>query len=194
VNAKNNLPPKDKFQNWKQLHGRATLLENMSDTLAIADIHSLGQKQALEIIARIARIEKRTFPSRETFDFNADLWKKKPNTRVIYVTRSTILIAYAVYVRVKGTALLHKICVAEPYRHQGIGETLMIHTEQRLRREGCQSLQLWVDKDREYARKLYVRRGFEECEQVHDYYGPGRIGIKMVLDLEGRWGLLGRWS
>jgi ribosomal protein S18 acetylase RimI-like enzyme len=158
----------------------------MSNTLAVADIHTLGQKQASEIIERIARIERRTFPSCEAFDFNADLWKKKANTRVIYATRSAILIAYAVYVRTKGMALLHKVCVAEPYRHQGIGKILMAHTEQRLRREGCRSVQLWVDKDREHARRLYVGRGFEERGQVDDYYGPGRTGIRMVLDLDGR--------
>ncbi|KMU73456.1 acetyltransferase [Coccidioides immitis RMSCC 3703] len=139
-----------------------------------------------------------------------DQWrsqKKKPNTRVIYVkftetassvssktkladkvtsNSATNVIGYAVYVRMKGTALLHKVCIAEPYRGQGVGRQLMAYIEQRLRREGCQAVQLWVDKDRAAARRLYARCGFEEQETVENYYGNGRTGIKMALELESR--------
>ncbi|KAK2760899.1 hypothetical protein FQN54_002140 [Arachnomyces sp. PD_36] len=162
----------------------------MDESLVISDIHSKGQKEALDLLCRIARIEKKTFPSSEAFDFNGDLWRKKPNTRVIYVSltpsaeSTSVLAAYAVYVRMKGVALLHKICVAAPFRSRGIGAQLIDYVLQRLRREGCQSIQLWVDKEREPARRLYLRCGFEEREQIDDYYGPGRTGIKMVLDLQ----------
>lgn len=164
----------------------------MAECLVIADIHSLRQNEALDILARIARVEKKTFPSTEAFDFSADLCKKKPNTRVIYVmdapsapagTPST-LVAYAVYVRQKGVALLHKVCVTEPYRGRGIGKRLLEYIQQRLQKEGCQYIQLWVDKARQPARALYARCGFQEREVVADYYAPGRTGIRMVLNLE----------
>lgn len=162
----------------------------MDNSLAISDIHSKGQKEALEILSRIARLEKKTFPSSEAFEFSEDLWRKKPNTRVIYVSSTAgtdgnaTVAAYAVYVRMKGVALLHKICVAAPFRSRGIGTHLMDYVLQRLRREGCQGIQLWVDKQRDHARQLYLRVGFEERQQIDDYYGPGRTGIKMVLDLQ----------
>lgn len=191
-----------------------------SPPLIISDIHILPQKDATAIIERITRLEKRTFPPSEAFEFSLDLWKKKPNTRVIYAksaelaspsdpspprplqagkkrgvagitttnvgatnNTSSNVIAYAVYARAKGIALLHKICVAEPYRGSGVGEQLMAYIEQRLRREGCQCVLLWVDKERAAARKLYTRRGFEEMEAVENYYGNGRTGVKMVLEL-----------
>ncbi|KAL1985116.1 hypothetical protein VTN96DRAFT_8245 [Rasamsonia emersonii] len=164
----------------------------MAECLVIADIHSLKQNEALDILARIARVEKKTFPSNEAFDFSADLWRKKPNTRVIYAMDTpsspagapSTLVAYAVYVRQKGAALLHKVCVTEPHRRRGIGKRLLEYIQQRLQKEGCQYIQLWVDRDRHPARALYARCGFEEREQVADYYAPGRTGIRMVLNLE----------
>lgn len=162
----------------------------MSDSLSISDIHSLSQTRAFEILSQIARVEKRTFPSKETFGFGEELWRKKPNTRVLYATHATgadapsPVIGYGVYVRQKGAALLHKICVAEPYRRQGVGQQLMTYIQHRLQKEDCQYVQLWVDKAREPARSLYLRNGFEEREEVADYYAPGRTGIRMVLDLK----------
>lgn len=160
----------------------------MFPALIISDIHSLKRNEALEILDRISRVEKKTFPSNEAFGFGEELWRK-PNTRVIYATAVNqggrpAFIAYAVYVRQKGTALLHKVCVIEAYRRQGIGRQLMSYIQERLRKEGCQYVQLWVDQAREPARSLYVRMGFEERETIPDYYAPGRTGIRMVLDLE----------
>ncbi|KAJ5892268.1 uncharacterized protein N7473_008496 [Penicillium subrubescens] len=162
----------------------------MSSTLVHSDIHSLKRNEALEILAQISRVEKKTFPTNEAFVFGEELWRKKPNTRVLYSTRVNddatrpSLVAYAVYVRQKGIALLHKVCVIEAYRRQGVGQQLMSFIQERLRKEGCQYIQLWVDQAREPARALYRRCGFEEREVIPDYYAPGRTGIRMVLDLE----------
>jgi ribosomal protein S18 acetylase RimI-like enzyme len=156
----------------------------MAECLIIADIHPLSRSEATDILTRIARVEKRTFPSNEAFDFSIDLWRKKPNTRVIYVMNPPLtLVAYAVYVRQKGIALLHKVCVAEQYRQQGMGTQLLKYIQERLSREGCQCIQLWVDEAREPARRLYSRCGFHEREALANYYAPGRSGIRMVFDL-----------
>lgn len=158
--------------------------------LTVSDIHSLKRDEASEILSRISRVEKKTFPTNEAFSFGEELWRKKPNTRVLYGTRASTdgsrpeLVAYAVYVRQKGVALLHKVCVVEAYRRQGVGQQLMSYIHDRLRKEGCQYIQLWVDGAREPARALYRRSGFEEREVIPDYYAPGRTGIRMVLDLE----------
>ncbi|RDW76252.1 GNAT family N-acetyltransferase [Aspergillus mulundensis] len=158
----------------------------MLEDLNISDIHSLGKPQAIEVLSQITRIEKKTFPASEAYPFGEELWRKKPNTRVIYVTLAPQgpLIAYALYVRQKGAAFLHKVCVAEAFRQKGVGMQLMKFIRTRLQKEGCQCVHLWVDKGREPARSLYIRNGFEERERFPDYYAPGRDGIKMVLDLE----------
>jgi ribosomal protein S18 acetylase RimI-like enzyme len=168
----------------------------MSEGLVVSDLISLGQREALEILAQITRIERKTFPSSEVFDFSMGLWRKKPNTRVLYATvrppslppfsicAPPTLVAYTVYVRQKGAALLHKICVTESYRGKGIGRKLLDYVCQRLRKEDCQYIQLWVDEARKPARALYSGCGFEEQEKVVDYYAPGRTGIRMILNLE----------
>ncbi|THC89773.1 hypothetical protein EYZ11_010767 [Aspergillus tanneri] len=161
----------------------------MRAEVKISDIHSLGRDQAFEILAHISRVEKKSFPANEAFSFVEDLWRKKPNTRVLYATSLTPgatqpLVAYAVYVRQKGVALLHKVCVIESHRRQGVGLQMMNYIRCRLQREGCQYIQLWVDKARSPARSLYLRSGFEEREEIPDYYAPGRTGIRMILDLE----------
>ncbi|KAL4774808.1 acyl-CoA N-acyltransferase [Aspergillus nidulans var. acristatus] len=158
----------------------------MLEDLTISDIHSLGKTQAIEILSQITRIEKKTFPASEVYPFGEELWRKKPNTRVLYVTQTPQgpLIAYALYVRQKGIAFLHKVCVAEAFRRKGVGMQLMKYIRTRLQKEGCQYVHLWVDKGRGSARSLYIRNGFEERELLTDYYAPGRDGIKMVLDLE----------
>lgn len=168
----------------------------MAENLFISDIHSLKENEALDILAQIARVERKTFPSSEAFDFNAQLWRKKPNTRVIYAMDTpsigsvapsrtfSALVAYAVYVRQRGAALLHKVCVTESLRGKGIGYKIMEYIRQRLEKEGCYYIQLWVDDARKPARALYARCGFQDREKVYDYYAPGRTGIRMVLELE----------
>ncbi|KAL4968978.1 GNAT family N-acetyltransferase [Aspergillus stella-maris] len=163
----------------------------MLEDLTISDIHCLGKSQAVEVLSQITRIEKKTFPSSEAWPFGEELWRKKPNTRVLYATLASQgthsprpLIAYALYVRQKGVALLHKVCVAEACRRKGVGNQLMKYIRTRLQKEGCQYVHLWVDQGRESARALYIRNGFEEHEVIVDYYAPGRHGIKMILDLE----------
>ncbi|EER37633.1 acetyltransferase [Histoplasma capsulatum var. duboisii H88] len=203
--------------------------KTMSHALTIHDLDSISHKHlALETLAQITRIERKTFPASEAFDFSdQSLWRRKPNTHVLYATVagdadiaaststsssmavSTIakgpkrrsstatapspaaatVIAYALYVRQRGTALLHKLCVAEPFRGQGVGRQLLTHVigQQRSQRSGrgCLAVQLWVDEKREAARRLYGSCGFVEVEVVEDYYGPGRKGLRMVLGLEG---------
>lgn len=51
----------------------------------IKELNSISkQTEALEILQQITRIEKRTFPTSEALPFGAELWRKKPNTSVIY--------------------------------------------------------------------------------------------------------------
>ncbi|KLJ07091.1 hypothetical protein EMPG_17414 [Blastomyces silverae] len=216
----------------------------MLPALTIHDLNSLPHKPlALEILSQINRIERKTFPASEAFDFSdQSLYRRKPNTHILYATaaaddtcntarststsisttsttstttttaktqtpkkRSTTsittttpaqsqsptripIIAYALYVRQKSTALLHKVCVAEPFRGQGVGRQLLTYViEQSLCPQrgggGCLAVQLWVDEKREVARALYAGCGFVEVEGVEDYYGPGRRGLRMVLEL-----------
>lgn len=131
--------------------------------------------------------EKRTFPRTEVFDFDTEL--KKHNTELVIVLdeallpNSTALIAYAVYARHKKTVLLHKVCVLEKYRRQGVATRILETQKERLGCRSCESIQLWVDEKRKPAISLYAGLGFMEVDRMEDYYAPGRTGIRMLLSL-----------
>lgn len=150
--------------------------------LSVRDMTFQAKEKAVPILATIARIEEKSFPATEAFDFSTSILKKA-NTRILFVVNQSAplsAVAYCVCVRHRRTILVHKICVAERFRGQGIGKLLMDQILKRAELEGCDDLELWVDECRMPARNLYARSGFEERCRVKDYYGPGRTGIKMV--------------
>lgn len=148
-------------------------------------LSSFDKTQQQQLLTAIKQIEKRTFPTSEAFAFDEEL--KKRNTTLICATTSSTddlnLVAYAVYARTKRTALLHKICVVERYRREGVGRSLLTNLRDELILQGCETIQLWVDAAREPARLLYAECGYEEAQRVDDYYGPGRTGVKMIVSL-----------
>ena len=54
---------------------------------------------------------------------------------------------------------------------------------EKLRRQNCEQLWLWVDEMRVPARRLYEGLGFSDENRLTDYYAPGRVGVRMVLSL-----------
>lgn len=151
--------------------------------LKVLDLGSLPKESAVAILGTIATIEKKSFPATEVFDFTPGILKKA-NTRVLFVASQSAplsAIAYCVYVRWRRTVLLHKLCVSERFRGQGIGKLLMGNVLERAKEERCDFLELWVDQARMVARNLYTRSGLREQCVVNDYYGPNRSGIKMSV-------------
>jgi ribosomal protein S18 acetylase RimI-like enzyme len=154
-----------------------------SSSYVMQDLSSQAKEKAVAILVTIAALEKKSFPATEVFDFSTSILKKA-NTRVLFVVSQSAplsAIAYCVCVRWRRTFLLHKLCVAERFRGQGIGKLLMREVLDRAEQEGCDVLELWVDQSRIIALNLYVRSGLEEQCLVSDYYGPGRTGIKMSI-------------
>ncbi|KAL9121219.1 MAG: hypothetical protein Q9187_002228 [Circinaria calcarea] len=138
------------------------------------------------LMAQMQQLERKTFPRNEALDFDLEL--KKRNTEVIAVLDSNAkvesereghLVGYVVWGRLQKTALLHKVCVAKQYRRRGIARRMLNIMKDRLRRNGCVSIQLWVGEARVPATCLYLSLGFSEVDRVEDYYSPGRTGIKM---------------
>lgn len=139
------------------------------------------------ILHQVEKIERKIFPRSEAMDFKKELQKR--NFELIVVvddvlrTAQPVLVGYVAFTRMKGTALLHKVCILEKYRRQGIAtKALQMHFG-KLSAQGCRTVQLWVDILREPAKHLYCKLGFTEVQVVEDYYAPGRSGVKMELQL-----------
>lgn len=157
-------------------------------TLYMLDLSPVPAVDKHNALAQVVRAEKKAFPKTEVFDFDREL--RKRNTELICLldfvntNKAYTVAAYLVYVRIQRTTLLHKICVLEKHRRQGLARKLLRKLKDELKGRGCEEMQLWVDEARQPARSLYANTGFEEVDRVEDYYAPGRTGIKMVLKLQ----------
>jgi ribosomal protein S18 acetylase RimI-like enzyme len=157
------------------------------------DMNSIDKvDQPVSLLTQVKRAEKKTFSRDEAMDFDMEL--KKRNTELIVVLEKNeslhvheIVSAYLLYARLHGVALLHKVCTLEGYQRQGIARRMLSRLKNNLQSQGCEKLQLWVDESRTPARSLYESLDFRITDRARDYYGPGRTGIKMVLDLNSVW-------
>lgn len=157
----------------------------LKNGFVIKDLATCSMKDRDRLVEKVTKIERKTFPSSEAFDFRTEL--KKKNTTMLLVFSDSdpaTVVGYLVFLRMKRLALLHKICVVQPKRGHGIGGMLVRTIIEMLRKGGCQTIQLWVDEAREPARALYQCCGFEQVDRCEDYYGPGRTGLKMQLSIE----------
>ncbi|CAF9913252.1 hypothetical protein IMSHALPRED_000956 [Imshaugia aleurites] len=143
-----------------------------------------------ELIHQVQHVEKKTFPRREAMDFSTEIRKRNVDLAIIVDDAGVIaparpkLVAYMVFVHLKAgnAVLLHKICVSEDYRRRGIAKTVLETEAQRLRKQGCTKIQLWVDEGNVPARRLYKVLGLEEVSRVNDYYAVGRTGIQLLWE------------
>ena len=143
--------------------------------------------QVNNLLTQVRRAEKRTFARNEVLNFELELKKRNTNIAIVLDQPSLSdvapVAAYLIYARAQKTVLLHKICTLEDYRRRGIAKALVQMLLNRLKGQGCQRVQLWVDEANVPARCLYGSVGFVEMDRVEDYYALGRNGIKMVFDL-----------
>ena len=158
---------------------------------ATVSVYSLSRWEPLtvpltQVLPQVGRTERKTFPHSEAMAFESEL--QKPNFELTLIVEETpaqpTLVAYAGITRTKGTALLHKLCVVEAMRNQGIATNLLRLQIKKLELQGCDGVQLWVDESRESAKHLYDNFGFNVIRRVKDYYGPGRCGLRMILRLD----------
>ncbi|KAI9754719.1 MAG: hypothetical protein M4579_004566 [Chaenotheca gracillima] len=127
----------------------------------VVDFRQCKKSQQEGIVTAIKRIEKKSFPVHEAFQFDIEL--RKRNTTLLYVPGVSAtdgeVVAYLVYSRTRNATFLHKLCVTEGNRRQGLAMRLMQKMIDDLRRQGCFEVYLWVDEAREPARRFMLRFG-----------------------------------
>jgi ribosomal protein S18 acetylase RimI-like enzyme len=153
-------------------------------THTLKDFTALSPKERVAVAQRVAKLERKIFPSNEGFDYDVEL--KKKNIGLILAFKEddlTQVVAYLVYQRMKRVIWLHKLCVIEQERQKGIGKCLIYALCHQMNKSGGESIQLWVDEHRGPARELYKACGFQQIEVRPDYYAPGRAGLKMEVSI-----------
>lgn len=155
----------------------------------------------------LTSLERKIFPSSSSStSFNYPLELKKPTIGVIlaYPTSSTTItpsttfsitspssstlpppqlpIGYLVFQRLKGTTWLHKLGVVEGERRKGVARGMIGVMKERVRVGGGRKVVLWVEEGNA-ARRLYEEEGWEVRERMEGYYGEGRAGVRMEMDI-----------
>ena len=151
--------------------------------------HLPVSKQA--VLSQVERAEKKNFARHEAFDFHLELKKRSVDLVInlkddgISPGETPMVAAYSVFVHSKpgNSVMLHKICVLDDFRRQGIATKILVAQTQKYTNRGCSKIQLWVDEQNMPARSLYESAGFQEMNKVENYYAPGRTGLQMSLDL-----------
>lgn len=140
---------------------------------------SLPSKERAIVAEKVTKLERKTFPANEGFDYDVEL--KKKNISLVLAFKEGEIVAYLVSQRMKRVVWLHKLCVVEQERQKGIAKCLIYALCEQTVKSGGESIQLWVDEHREPARALYSALGFRQIEVRPAYYAPGRAGLKMEL-------------
>ena len=138
-----------------------------------------------QVLPQIKRCEKKNFAAGEIFDFDSELQKKNFVLNA-FVDNAAHLVGYMVLVRPKvGRSMtLHKICVQKTHRRRGIANMMLCYEIEKLKSMHCPGLHLWVRAENMAAKKLYESLSFETQKEVMDYYGAGRNGVHMFLNLD----------
>ena len=163
-----------------------TALRTTPPRYILKDLTALTSKDRRPaVVDKVAKLERKVFPSSEGFDYNVEL--KKKNIGLILAFRdggdADDVAGYLVYQRMKRLAWLHKLCIMENARRQGLGRALVHALQSQMAKGGGEKIHLWVDEHREPARALYDSCGFQQIERRPDYYAIGRAGLKLELPI-----------
>ena len=155
--------------------------------LQVQDLPLRQNPGSLEKLEDIARLEKKTFPASEAYDFSSKLLKQaSARIFVVHVQSHAkpVLAGYAFTVNHRGNLLLHKVCVAAMYRRKGVGRLLVNTVCDYGQTASCVGVQLWVASSNQAARSLYASCGFEDVCVVQNYYSHSRNGGQMIKSLQ----------
>jgi|SRR5579859_7260382 len=161
--------------------GKKKETQRGTDDSTLFAIHALSEKpskQKDEILTAIQSLERRTFPSSEALAIATETVKR--NTHLLYAQSSAGIQGYIIYINTASGLRVHKVCVAEKSRRQGIALQLIARVCQVAEKIG-KDVDLWVDTARTPARECYLKGGFTEIGNVvKDYYSPGRDAVRMI--------------
>ena len=150
----------------------------MTRDITISVFPKVTSKSTNDIVTAIQSLERRNFPSSEALTIAAEVAKR--NTNLLYAQSTNVTCGYLIYINTSFGIRIHKLCVAESFRHQKVA-TAMIKYVCNVAQKTGKDIDLWVDERRWPARRCYLSCGFLEVDGVVvDYYGNGRNGIRMV--------------
>ena len=152
------------------------------DGIAIRTLSEKLKKSPNDTLNAIQSLERRTFPSSECLAIITETAKR--NSQLLYAQSSSSIVGYLIFIQAPNGLRIHKVCIAEAFRRQGIATSFVERVCEIASKVG-KDIDLWVEEARIPARECYIKCGFAQVgDTVIDYYGPGRNGIRMVWKCE----------
>lgn len=106
---------------------------------------------------------------------------RNPNASVYVIRSGGRIVASAILLRRRGggAGRLYSIAVDPDQRGKGLARRLLEDCLRTFQTEGIRAVVLEVESANLPAVRLYQTAGFEVATELPDYYGPGRIGLRM---------------
>ena len=144
------------------------------------------EKCDIQDIQDVQEIENVSFNEPYPYSVFLDLLRQCPQAFLV-AKEGKRVVGYCVCARAErpDTIILASIAVHPSFRRTGIGRKLLVEVIDKVRHEipKIKRLTLQVRTDNYAAIKLYEGMGFDAAVVIRDYYGNGKDGIEMTLDL-----------
>ena len=147
-----------------------------------AEVSSTGTRVVVERatwrdLPGLARLQRRAFPPQLAYTLpTLVLLRLIPWVRMLLVRRGDQLAGCVIGDRVLEGGRVVNLAVDPAYRRQGIGRALLAAVEREME---APVMILMVQQENAGARQLYLSAGYEEELELPNYYGAGRMGVRM---------------
>jgi ribosomal protein S18 acetylase RimI-like enzyme len=129
----------------------------------------------------LARLQRRAFPPQLAYTLpTMALLRLIPWVRMLLVRHEEQIAGCVIGDRVLEGGRVVNLAVDPAHRRQGIGRALLEAVEQEL---DTPVMMLMVQQENAGARQLYTSAGYTEELELPNYYGPGRVGVRMKKTL-----------
>lgn len=125
----------------------------------------------------LARLQRRAFPPQLAYTLpTLALLRLIPWVRTLLVRRGDHIAGCVIGDRVLEGGRVVNLAVDPAFRRQGIGRALLAAVEREME---TPVMLLMVQQENDGARQLYLSAGYVEELELPNYYGAGRMGIRM---------------
>ena len=142
-----------------------------------ADTRVIVERAAWRDLPALARLQRRAFPPPLAYTLpTLAILHLIPWVRTFLVRRGDRIAGCVIGDRVLEGGRVVNLAVDPEFRRQGIGRALLDAIEREL---DTPVMMLMVQQENATARQLYLKAGYVEELELPNYYGPGRVGIRM---------------
>ena len=157
-------------------HALSSPLADRADVMS-AETRVMVEHAAWRDLPALARLQRRAFSPGLAYTLpTLVILRLIPWVRTLLVRRGDQIAGCVIGDRVLEGGRVVNLAVDPAYRRQGIGRMLLAAIEQEME---MPVMLLMVQQENATARQLYLTAGYEEEVELPNYYGAGRMGIRM---------------